>query len=258
MYINKIKLEGFRNYKKQEINLQKGINIFYGDNAQGKTNILEAIFICAIGKSFRTKKEIELINFQEEKANIEINYKRKDREGKIRVELYNNQKNFFSNGIKLKKISELLGKINIVMFSPENIDIIKGTPQNRRKFLDIAISQLKPAYLYNLNQYLKTLEQRNTYLRQIKYENKPIEMLEIWNEKISELSKKIYKERKEYIKKIKDKIYKIHKNVTNNNEEIEIKYISSFNNKYEFIEGLKKNIEIDLKRGYTSLRYTQR
>ena len=141
MYINKIKLEGFRNYKKQEINLQKGINIFYGDNAQGKTNILEAIFICAIGKSFRTKKEIELINFQEEKANIEINYKRKDREGKIRVELYNNQKNFFSNGIKLKKISELLGKINIVMFSPENIDIIKGTPQNRRKFLDIAISQ---------------------------------------------------------------------------------------------------------------------
>lgn len=258
MYINKIKLEGFRNYKKQEINLQKGINIFYGDNAQGKTNILEAIFICAIGKSFRTKKEIELINFQEEKANIEINYKRKDREGKIRVELYNNQKNFFSNGIKLKKISELLGKINIVMFSPENIDIIKGTPQNRRKFLDIAISQLKPAYLYNLNQYLKTLEQRNTYLRQIKYENKPIEMLEIWNEKISELSEKIYEERKEYIKKIKDKIYKIHKNVTNNNEEIEIKYISSFNNKYEFIESLKKNIEIDLKRGYTSLRYTQR
>lgn len=258
MYINKIKLEGFRNYKRQEINLQKGINIFYGDNAQGKTNILEAIFICAIGKSFRTKKEIELINFQEEKANIEINYKRKDREGKIRVELYNNQKNFFSNGIKLKKISELLGKINIVMFSPENIDIIKGTPQNRRKFLDIAISQLKPAYLYNLNQYLKTLEQRNTYLRQIKYENKPIEMLEIWNEKISELSEKIYEERKEYIKKIKDKIYKIHKNVTNNNEEIEIKYISSFNNKYEFIESLKKNIEIDLKRGYTSLRYTQR
>ena len=258
MYINKIKLEGFRNYKKQEINLQKGINIFYGDNAQGKTNILEAIFICAIGKSFRTKKEIELINFQEEKANIEINYKRKDREGKIRVELYNNQKNFFSNGIKLKKISELLGKINIVMFSPENIDIIKGTPQNRRKFLDIAISQLKPAYLYNLNQYLKTLEQRNTYLRQIKYENKPIEMLEIWNEKISELSEKIYEERKEYIKNIKHKIYKIHKNVTNNNEEIEIKYISSFNNKYEFIESLKKNIEIDLKRGYTSLRYTQR
>ena len=81
-------------------------------------------------------------------------------------------------------------------------------------------------------------------------------MLEIWNEKISELSEKIYEERKEYIKKIKDKIYKIHKNVTNNNEEIEIKYISSFNNKYEFIENLKKNIEIDLKRGYTSLRYT--
>ena len=83
-------------------------------------------------------------------------------------------------------------------------------------------------------------------------------MLEIWNEKISELSEKIYEERKEYIKKIKDKIYKIHKNVTNNNEEIEIKYISSFNNKYEFIESLKKNIEIDSKRGYTSLRYTQR
>ena len=114
MYIEKIKLENFRNYEKQEINFNKGINIIYGNNAQGKTNIIESIFICSMGKSFRAKKDKELIKFNEEKAQISINFKRKDREGNIRAEI-DDKKVFFINDIKQNKISDIIGKINVVI-----------------------------------------------------------------------------------------------------------------------------------------------
>ena len=167
MWINSIKINNFRNYKLEKINLEKNINIFYGENAQGKTNIIEAIFLCSMGKSFRAKKDKEMILLSKENASVEIEYKKLDRDGKIKIEL-NNKKNVYINGIKIKKLSELLGNINIVIFTPDDINILKGGPQNRRRFLDIMISQLKPNYMYNLNLYLKTLEQRNNYLRQIK------------------------------------------------------------------------------------------
>ena len=191
MWINKINLQNFRNYKKQEINLNKNINIFYGENAQGKTNIIEAIFLCSIGKSFRAKKDSEMINLENENATIEIEYEKSDRDGKIKIEL-GKRKNIYLNGIKLKKLSELLGNINIVIFTPDDIEILKGGPQNRRKFLDIMISQLRPNYMYILNLYLKTLEQRNNYLRQIKEQNKDENLLEIWDEKLAEYAIKIY------------------------------------------------------------------
>ena len=167
MIIKKIILQNFRNYTKQEIILSNNENIFYGNNAQGKTNILEAIFLCSFAKSFRTKKEDELIQFQKEKAFVEIQYEKSDREGKISLEI-TDKKTFFINGVKVKKLSELLGKVNVVMFSPDNIEIIKEGPAKRRKFLDMLISQLKPSYIYNINLYTKALEQRNIYLRQIK------------------------------------------------------------------------------------------
>ena len=217
MYIKKIKLINFRNYREQEIELSKKMNVFYGYNAQGKTNILEAIYLCAIGKSFRTKKEKELINFQANFSEVEIDYEKKDRTGKIKLEI-SDKKTFFYNGIKIKKLSEILGKINIVMFSPDDIDILKGSPNKRRKFLDIMISQLRPSYLYNLNQYIKTMEQRNNYLRQIKYNNKDINMLDIWDEKLAELGEKIYNYRKEFIEKIDFIINDVHKKITEKKE----------------------------------------
>ena len=143
MWINNIKLSNFRNYNKKEIKLYENINVFYGENAQGKTNIIESIFLCSIGKSFRTNKEIELIKFNEEKAFVELNFQKSDRCGNIKIEI-GNKKQIYLNGIKLKKLSELLGNINVVIFTPDDINIIKGGPQNRRKFLDIMISQLRP------------------------------------------------------------------------------------------------------------------
>lgn len=251
MWISKIKINNFRNYELQEINLEKNINVFYGENAQGKTNIVESIFLCSMGRSFRTNKDKEMIKLNSEKASIEIEYQKIDRDGKIKIEL-GNKKNVFINGIKIKKLSELLGNINVVIFTPDDINILKGGPQNRRKFLDIMISQLKPNYMHNLNLYLKTLEQRNNYLRQIREENKDENLLEIWDEKLAEYAFIISKYRNEYIEKIKEKIKKIHNEITDNKEEIEIEYITECDNKENFLNLLKGRRKLDIIKGFTT------
>lgn len=254
MYIKKVKLENFRNYDNLEVEFKKDFNLIYGNNAQGKTNILEAIYLSAIGKSFQTNKDSEMIKIGKEKAKVEIEYKTKDREGKITVEIAD-KKTFFINGIKQKKISDIIGKINIVLFYPDNIDIIKGGPAERRRFLDIMISQLKPNYIHILNKYLKTLDQRNAYLKQIKFDNKSKDMLEIWDESLSQLSYQIYTYRSEYIQKIKEKIKDIHNKITNcgqQDEKIEISFISSGKSQKDFYENLLRNRENDIRKGYTS------
>lgn len=125
MWIKNIKIKNFRNYEEQEIILEKKINIFYGENAQGKTNIIEAIFLSSLGKSFRTKKDSEMIMLGKENSIIEIEFEKEDRDGKIKIEL-GKKKNIYLNGIKIKKLSELLGNINIVIFTPDDINILKG------------------------------------------------------------------------------------------------------------------------------------
>ena len=252
MYIKKVKLENFRNYYLQEINLDKKINNIFGDNAQGKTNILEAIFVCSLGKSFRTNQDKELINIDKDNAKIEIEYSKKDRDGKIKLEL-NDKKIFFLNDIKEKKVSDILGKIYVVLFTPEDIGILKNDPSKRRKFLNIMISQLRPMYIHILNKYNKTLEQRNNYLKQIKYENKSKEVLDIWDEQLVELGIKIYNYRKEFIEKINNKIKKIHLLTTENKENIEIKYKSNIINAEKYSEKIKEFRNIDIQKGYTNI-----
>ena len=251
MWIKKIKINNFRNYKIQEINLEKNINLFYGENAQGKTNIIEAIFLSSMGKSFRAKKDKEMIMLGEENSSIELEYEKTDRDGKIKIEL-GNKKIVYINGIKIKKLSELLGKINVVIFTPDDINILKGGPQNRRRFLDIMISQLRPNYMYNLNLYLKTLEQRNNYLRQIKEENKNENMLDIWDEELANYTINIYNYRKEFIEKIKNKIKKTHGEITNNKEEIKIEYLSECISKEKYLDLLKQRRKLDIIKGYTT------
>ena len=251
MWISDIKLNNFRNYNQTEIKLHENINVFFGENAQGKTNIIESIFLCSIGKSFRTNKEKELIKFNKEKATIEINFQKSDRDGKIKIEI-GDKKQIYLNGIKLKKLSELLGNINIVIFTPDDINILKGGPQNRRKFLDIMISQLRPNYMHILTLYLKTLEQRNNYLKQIKNEKKDETLLDIWDEKLVDYGLKIYEYRKEFIEKIKNKINIIHKEITQDKEEIEIKYFSDANTRQNFINELKSRRKLDIIKGFTT------
>lgn len=252
MNITTIKLKNFRNYEEEIIELNKGINIFYGDNAQGKTNILESVFLCSIGKSFRSNKEKELIKLGENCAEIEINYNKSDREGRIKYNI-SDKKQINVNGIKINKLSELIGNINTVMFSPDDIEILKGGPQKRRKFLNMMISQLRPSYIYNYNLYIKALEERNNYLRQIKNENKPEELLEIWDEKLSEYAEIIYNYRNEFINKIKEKIEQIHYKITDEKEIIKIHYISDFSDIYKFKNKLKNSRKNDIQKGYTTV-----
>ena len=251
MYIEKIKLQNFRNYEQLELSLNKDINIIYGNNAQGKTNILEAIFLSSFGKSFRTNKEKEMIRFNEQSCLVEIFYQKKDRDGKVKIEI-GNKKQISLNGIKLKKLSELLGNINIVIFTPDDINILKDGPASRRRFLDMMIGQLRLNYVYNLNMYLKTIEQRNNYLRQIREENKPEEMLEIWDENLAEYGEKIYIYRNEFINKILNKINNIHKNITDAKEEIRIEYLSNCDNKENYLKLLKERRKLDIIKGYTT------
>ena len=251
MYIKNIKITNFRNYEQLDFDLNKDINIIYGNNAQGKTNILEAIFLCSFGKSFRTSKEKEMIKFNEEKALVEIIYQKKDRDGKIKIEL-GNKKQILLNGVKLKKLSELLGNINIVIFTPDDINILKEGPANRRRFLDMMIGQLRPNYVYNLNMYLKTIEQKNNYLRQIREENKKEDLLEIWDEELAEYSEKIFIYRNEFINKISKKINEIHDNITNKKEIIKIEYISNCENKENYLKLLKERRKLDIIKGFTT------
>lgn len=251
MWISKIKISDFRNYDSEEIILDKNINVFYGENAQGKTNILESIFLCSMGRSFRTNKDKEMIRLNSDRALVEIEYKKVDRDGKIKIEL-GNRKSVFVNGVKVKKLSELLGNINVVIFNPDDINILKGGPQNRRKFLDIMISQLKPNYMHNLNLYLKTLEQRNNYLRQIREENKSESLLEIWDEKLAEYAFIIYKYRSQYIEKIKEKIKKIHSEITDGKEDIELEYLTECSEKEHFLSLLKSRRKLDIIKGFTT------
>ena len=251
MWINKIKIKNFRNYEEEEINLEKNVNIFYGENAQGKTNIIEAIFLCSMGKSFRAKKDKEMIKLDKENALIEIEYQKSDRDGKIKIELAN-KKTVYVNGIKIKKLSELLGNIHIVIFTPDDINILKGGPQNRRRFLDIMISQLKPNYMHNLNLYLKTLEQRNNYLRQIKEEGKEESLLEIWDEKLAEYAYNVSSYRNYFIEKIKNKIKNIHNEITDYKEDIDIEYITECLDKNKFLELLKQRRKLDIIKGFTT------
>ena len=247
MFIKNIKVENFRNYENEVIEFNKNINIIYGNNAQGKTNILEAIFFSALGKSFRTSKEKQVIMKEKDFFKIHTEFQKKDREGTVDLFL-GNDKSISVNGIKLNKLSELLGNINIVIFSPEDINLLKDESAVRRKFLDMMISQLRKNYIYNLNNYKKNLEQKNNYL---KSRNISDAMLDVYDEKLAEYSENVYQYRNEFIEKIKEKIKEIHSNITD--EDISIVYKTDCESKEKCLEKLKKNREKDKYRGFSSV-----
>ena len=192
-----------------------------------------------------------MIQLGKDYTQVELQYQKSDRSGKIKI-LLANKKQIEVNGVKIKRLSELVGNLNLVIFTPDDIQILKNGPAERRRFLDMMIGQLRPNYVYTLNLYLKTLEQRNNYLRQIKEENKPEEMLEIWDEKLAEYAVTIWKYRNEFIEKLKQKIKVIHKQITNEKEELKIEYLSECENKENYLELLKQRRKLDIIKGFTT------
>ena len=166
MYIKYLQLYNYRNYDYLNLELGPNANVFIGDNAQGKTNILESIYYCGFGKSHRTNKDKELIKWNEEKSSISIYISKKRLDKKIDINiLRNGKKGITINSIKIKKISYLIGSFNVVMFSPEDLRIIKESPGVRRRFIDMELCQIDKKYYYSLVQYNKVLQERNVLLK---------------------------------------------------------------------------------------------
>lgn len=247
MYIKSLLLNNFRNYEKLNIELDKGINIFTGNNAQGKTNVVESIYYCSIGKSHRTSKDKELINWDKSEAYIKLYVCKERIDKKIEIKIFKEGKKGINvNSIKLKKISEIFGVFNAVIFSPEDLKIVKDSPSYRRKFLDIELSKLNNRYYYELSQYHKVLEERNALLRS--RERKVLDMLEIYDMQLSKYGSYIVKYRLDYIDKLNVIGKEIHNDITSNKENIEFKYIMSLESKENIQDQLFKNFEKNRKR----------
>ncbi len=253
MIVKKIELENFRNYKSLDLVLDPGKNILYGNNAQGKTNILEAIYICSTTKSHRSNKDIELIKFDEKESHIKIFLEKKDKEYRIDVHLRKNKtKGIAVNGIPIKRASELFGVFNVIFFAPEDLNIIKNGPSERRKFMDLELCQLDKMYVHNLINYNQVLNQRNKLLKDINFNPKLEETLDLWDEQWVLYGKKIIKKREEFIKELSKIIKPIHEDLTNKEETIKIDYHKNTEIK-NFEKNLKRNRSNDLKYKSTSV-----
>lgn len=224
MYIEQLELENFRSYKKIKTFFSKNINIIYGENAQGKTNIIEAVFLCAAGRSHRTSKDKELVNINSNGFKVKLLLNRDYKKKEIEYIYEFGKKRILINEIPIKKMAGLMGNLLAVVFSPEDILIVKEGPSLRRRFINITISQLKPSYFYNLQQYNKILNQRNNLLKEIKEKKSLLDTLDIWDEKIAQVGTEIICERKKFIEKLGKISKEKHYNLTENREQLEIKY----------------------------------
>ena len=255
MFIKRLQMLNYRNYNVLDISLGPHVNVFMGDNAQGKTNILEGIYYCAFARSHRTSKDRELINWNSNNALLSITVGRERLDKRIDISILKDGKKAIQvNKIKIKKIGELFGNFNVVMFSPEDLKIIKDSPGVRRKFIDMELCQLNPKYYYNLVQYNKVLNERNSILRN---RNINKDILDVYDMQLVEFGYNIIIDRLEYIQKLNKYSAKIHSDITSGKEKIEFKYISTIkdleNIKENFYSLLEKNRSRDCERGITSL-----
>ncbi|SHJ84729.1 DNA replication and repair protein RecF [Hathewaya proteolytica DSM 3090] len=224
MYIKDMNLINFRNYKNQYISLNKYVNVFVGDNAQGKTNIIEAIYMCSIGKSYRTSSDKELINWEAQEAYVDLKVIKHPIDKRIQLKIFKQGiKGVNINSIKVNKLSELIGVLNVIIFSPEDLKIIKESPSYRRRFLDIEISKIDGKYFYNLGQFKKVLSERNMVLKKIKDK----ELLDVYDTQLSEIGAYIVKKRIEYIDLINKMSQEIHGEITENREQIHFEYVTN-------------------------------
>lgn len=225
MYIESIQLSNFRNYESLYMEFDKGTNILYGDNAQGKTNILESVYLCGTSKSHKGSKDKEMIRFQNEEAHIRMMVKKDDLSYKIDMHLRKNKaKGVAINGIPIKKARELLGVVNLVFFSPEDLNIIKNGPGERRRFLDLELCQLDSVYITELAGYNHIVNQRNKLLKDLFHQPKLKDTLDIWDMQMVKYGCQIIRKRKNFICELNEIIRDIHRNLTGKTEEINVIY----------------------------------
>ncbi len=259
MYLSKLEVSHFRNYKKEKLSLCDNINIFIGDNAQGKTNILESIYILALTKSHRLGFENNIIQNGFSCCKIKGLLRNQEELKELEIQVAEDKKSVFINQKEIKKIASYISNMNVIMFCPTDLDIIKGSPQIRRNLLNIQISQLYPLYVNYLNEYNKILKNRNEYLKQMNLNGfTDMRYLDIINEKLVDRGTKIYLMRKKYLDFINAKIGIIYENIMNI-KNLNIIYENSLDLenyqedeiKKRFYQKLKSNIKREISQGMT-------
>lgn len=252
MYIKSLDLKNFRNYRTLSIELDKGTNILYGDNAQGKTNVLEAIYIGGTTKSHKGSKDRDVIYFNEEESHIRMRVHKEIMDYQIDMHLKKNKpKGIAINGVPIKRARDLFGVVNLVFFSPQDLNIIKDGPGERRRFLDFELCQLDGIYLNDLTNYNKSLNQRNKLLKDLYFQPDLISTLDIWDMQLVQYGKKIILKRKEFIDNLNKIIGPIHFKLTGGKEKIYLEYEPNTTvDLYD--QQLQKNRESDCKLKTTS------
>lgn len=268
MNITKLDINGFKNLKNVNITLDPDLNIFCGENAQGKTNIIEAIWLMSGCKSFRGTKEKDMIDLNGEKVEIGLSFKNSMREQRIEVALQKNNlkdKNITLNGVKQKLLSKLFGNLKCVIFTPEDLELAKGSPEKRRSYVDLCISQIKPGYFSVINKYETILMQRNNLLKKINQGICQIDELEVWDEQLARMGSYITILRYNYIKKLNIFAKRLYDKISLNKEILELSYNSTVFKEIEgrtdykgemaeeYLSLMKKNLNDDLKFGFTQV-----
>ena len=252
MNIKEISLKNFRNYAEVKLFFHEKVNVFLGDNAQGKTNLLEGIYISAFGRSFRFGKDNEMIKFGEKLCIAKVVAARDGREIQVEAVVSENEKGIKINGAKIKRTSELLENILIVVFSPEDLKIVKEDPEKRRRFIDRELCQIKPSYYADLSAYKRVLMQRNALLRE---NGAKKEDFYVWDSKLSDYGTRLIAKRADFIDKINKISKKIHEDITDGKENLEVSYKPSVfageKTKEVFFTTLTENLRGDILKGNT-------
>ena len=225
MFIESIELLNYRNYKQLHMDFHSGTNVLYGDNAQGKTNILEAVYVCSTTKSHKGSKDKEIVRFGEEESHIKMTVRRDGIPYRIDMHLKKNRtKGVAVNGVPIKKASELFGIVNVIFFSPEDLNIIKNGPAERRRFLDLELCQLNKVYVYDLVQYNRVVVQRNRLLKEMDSDPSLKETLNIWDSQLVRFGSELIRLRTRFVEELNELIREIHFHLSGEREELEIRY----------------------------------
>ncbi len=252
MKISSLRLNNFRNYEKLELKLNDDLTVLYGENGQGKTNIVEAIYLCATGKSHRTSKESELLKFGSDIFDVFLRLEKENYPREIEIKWNEEKKKQITiNEIPITKMGELIGLLNAVIFSPEDMSIVKEGPANRRRFIDIAYCQINSAYFYNLQQYGKILKNRNALLREIAQTGKNEETIDVWNQSLAAVGSKIVLARIAFVEQLSALVNKWHCVLSDEREDLQMKYDCTFPvQKGDNLEIIQKNFLNKLEENY--------
>ena len=225
MYIKELRLDHFRNYDSLDLMFSPGTNLFYGDNAQGKTNILEAVYFCGTTRSHRTSRDSELIKFGSQESHLRMEMSRDRVDYRIDMHLKAGRaKGIAINGAAIRKAQELIGLGHFIFFSPEDLGIIKNSPSERRRFLDMELCQLDRIYVSSLADYNKVLQQRNKLLKDLSLRPQDIDTLDVWDEQLVRYGSVLIRAREKFVGRLDEVIRPIHRKLSGGSEEIAAGY----------------------------------